>query len=115
MGILRINEIIRNLNQNKYKKKFPMLKIYSIPYIGQPDEETGIVKTVYLVTPVYGKNTLEVIKRLEKIQNGITRSINGLEEVRSKGARKITKELEKYHQQIESDMIRRKHSKSAKQ
>ena len=104
-GEVALDNTIRRLNQNGYKEKYPLAKIYSIPYTSDDDvTESGIVLVQYVLVMVYGKTIDEVIARSRRVIGGIERSIGILSDVKAMGSRKILKQLNKYKQQIQFDV-----------
>lgn len=111
-GKINLDTMIRALNRDQYKVKYNMLQVYFILFVGKPDEETGIAEGSYLVTPMTSKTIPEVVKRLEAVYEGIERSILNLKDLKSTNKRTVEKELRKYHQQLESKLIRTKYGDS---
>jgi len=106
---------LRVLNQNGYKDKYPLAKVYSLPFIDENSiNEQGIALARYLLVLLYGKSIKEVVKRMELVIDGINRSIENLQEVKAVGARKVVKELKKYKQQIEFEVRMARQSRNNK-
>jgi hypothetical protein len=104
-GKRALDNTIRTLNQNGYKEKFPLAKIYSLPFVDENSvDERGIATARYLLVLVYGKSIKEVVAAMEKVIAGINRSIDLLHELKSINVRKVVRELQKYKQQIEFDV-----------
>lgn len=103
-GKTYFEQMVRKLNQNGYAEKYPFVKVYSLPFVDEEENEeaesTFAVARYYLIL-IYGKSISEVISRIEKVIDGLNNSINRLNDVKAVGARKVKRELEKYKQQIE--------------
>ena len=99
MGLVTFNNIVNRINKDK--KKYPMLKMYSLPYEDQPNEN-GIAEVRYLLTIISDRKTaLKAMKMIDKVVTGLVESKDSLDEVGSKGAKKIKKELKNISKKVE--------------
>lgn len=100
-----LDRTIRTLNKNGYKEKYPMAKVYSLPYVDENSvSEQGIATARYYLVLIHGKSIAQVIKNMKRVVSGIERSIGALEDLKSIREKKVVRELEKYRKQIEFDV-----------